>query len=852
MSLTQPPSLTVSPETQANAIWSIASSDGSPPWVQGSYDEANANFDPTRHARLLATMPDGRIKIIAPDIPIPWDEKATEATTTPAVTVAAQAEAIDPVPAVQASSGEDSPVGSGIKPDLSEARRLLDAGMHLVKLVDDTKKPKGDGWNLPEARAKSIDPAATGYGLPLELNGLCSVDPDNGPLAVIGMRALGFDLEAIMAAGVRTRSTRTGSGGRATFAAEPDLSWIKFASRDPKIGTVLELRAGAPNLQDAIPGLRYYSKDGDVCTQAYANDKRLDEPPPLPDKWMAWWQRCSTDIDFLNEQQRIFMEAIGATPIQSISTGRKGGKLAYDAPGYRTDFNDAHTVVEILEQHGYGYDKKSRRWYPPTATGAPSVREIAGKDGLWQSDHASDPLCGTFDAWVANVVLNHHGDVEAAKKAFDVETGLDQIDISGILSQMARASKVPQSGDQGAGNTNPPPDTPTILDSRVVDLKRYIAPDTVHSHIVEKWLPEGEVALCAGHGGVGKSYVALLVAVHVALGRPFAGLKVSRRRVLFFSAEDDGDELLRRLARVCRNLGVNQSALDGWLHLLDMSEIDPTLYRPAQNGSRPAEIKLLDNLAQYVHQHEIGLTIIDNASDVFDGKEIERAQVRAFIRGLRQQLARPNRSVLVLAHVSKAAAASRRSGHATDEDYSGSTAWHNTVRSRLTLDQDDNGRIIVKHMKANKSTKAEDVMLEWHDGAPVPAGAADLMPGAQLAAALRMQAQESKDQADKAALLALVKDFNQRGERVSTAKQGPATGYRALQSCRSFPKELTRDRFAALMRDLENDGQIYRVLLDNNRKKVECFACTGVTLKSALNQPIQPLPGAPENPAGGV
>lgn len=401
----------------------------------------------------------------------------------------------------------------------------------------------------------------------------------------------------------------------------------------------------------------------------------------------------------------------------------------------------------------------------------------------------------------------------------------------------------PQGADQVAGAPNPSPAPPTSLDRCVVDLKRYIAPDTVHSHIVEKWLPEGEVTLCAGHGGAGKSYFALIVAVHVALGRPLALLKVTQRRVLFFSAEDDADELLRRLARICRVLGVNQSELEGWLHLLDVSDLDPTLYRPALNGSSQTQtMERLDELVQYVQRHNIGLTVIDNASDTYDGKEIERAQVRAFIRGLRQKIARPNRAVLLLAHVSKSAAVNKRNGHAENEDYSGSTAWHNSVRSRLSLDSEKDGRIIIKHMKANKGPKAADVQFEWRDGAPIPADATDL-PGAQLTAAAHREAQERQDQADKAALLALVKDFDRRGERLPTTGQGPANTFKTLKSCPTFPPGVTKDRLAALMRGLEQDGQIYRTdIRGSGGRQINCFVCSKAGTDSSPIPPAGVIP----------
>jgi hypothetical protein len=103
--------------------------------------------------------------------------------------------------------------------------------------------------------------------------------------------------------------------------------------------------------------------------------------------------------------------------------------------------------------------------------------------------------------------------------------------------------------------------------------------DSEIPHIVEKWIPENEVTLLAGHGGKGKSYVALSLAIHVALGLPFGELATMQTNVLFFSGEDGNRVLRLRLSRLCNALKINRGALDGKLHLLDASDIDPALHR---------------------------------------------------------------------------------------------------------------------------------------------------------------------------------------------------------------------------------------------------------------------------------
>lgn len=290
-----------------------------------------------------------------------------------------------------------------------EALRLHTAGLKLCELYPDSKRPVGDGWN--NHAVASVRDQAGGYGLMLAMNGMCSVDVDSEALCRAGLERCGFDLEKIRGLGVHTSSTRPGSGGRVTFKVPTgaSLRWLKFSSKTH--GTILELRAESPNLQDTLPGTVYSSADGsgpwvqdydDACLWT------LDCAPELPDDLLAWWQRMSTDVDFLREQQALL---VGQDVQLAISSG--GGSLAFTSP-YRVAYNSEHRVPEILERHDYKLHRNGR-YAPKTATGAAAVRAIPGRDDLWQSDHASDPLFGTFDAWTAHVVLDCGGDLVRAE-----------------------------------------------------------------------------------------------------------------------------------------------------------------------------------------------------------------------------------------------------------------------------------------------------------------------------------------------------------------------------------------------------------------------------------------------------
>jgi hypothetical protein len=311
-----------------------------------------------------------------------------------------------------------------MQPDLSEARRLHAAGLKLVKLHNYTKQPIGIEWN--KHSVTQIDDDATGYGLPLAVNGLCSLDPDHVDMARAGLAAWGFDLDELLAAGVRTSSTRPNSGGRSAFRADADglCRWLTINVFDSKGKgtTVLELRAKSPNLQDVVPGVVYTGKGSpEVYSQHYAGANRFDNPPAVPEAFLKLWQELSTDDDKLREYSQRFVDGIvaaGYTVNGDVPTYRPpmggGTKLAFQAKGVRTEYNEAVTVESILTRHGYTFHEVKQRWAHPGATGAPAIRPIPEKDGLWQSDHGGDPLHGTFDAWAAHVQLDHQGNTERA------------------------------------------------------------------------------------------------------------------------------------------------------------------------------------------------------------------------------------------------------------------------------------------------------------------------------------------------------------------------------------------------------------------------------------------------------
>ena len=312
-----------------------------------------------------------------------------------------------------------------------------------------------------------------------------------------------------------------------------------------------------------------------------------------------------------------------------------------------------------------------------------------------------------------------------------------------------------------------------------------------------RYIPAGEVSLLSGHGGAGKSYLALVLAVCIAVGRPFLGQATRRGSVVFFSGEDSRETIRRRLSKVCRGLAIDPGELAGRLRVLDATEDNPVLFAAARFGAG-ATTDTYRALGDYVAANAIDVLMIDNSSDAFDADEINRAQVRAFVRSLALLIRQRRGAVLLLAHVDKQT--SRGGRGANGESYSGSTAWHNSVRSRLFYRKADAGMHELEHEKSNHGPLCQKLVIAWPEG-ELPQLLAD-QQGATTAAA--------REDADLRAVLGLLHEAYGRGDFASVAMSGQATAYALLKVEKQWPPWLKSGECRALITEAERRALVVR------------------------------------------
>ena len=226
--------------------------------------------------------------------------------------------------------------------------------------------------------------------------------------------------------------------------------------------------------------------------------------------------------------------------------------------------------------------------------------------------------------------------------------------------------------------------------------------------LVDGWIPMGQTHALYGNGGVGKTLLAQQIMTHVASGRPFMGLDVAEGPVMGLFAEDDLDQLYRRQLAINKKQGLSIRAQTN-IHYIARPSEDNILMGFDRQG-KGTRTEVWEALRDEVARVRPSVLIVDTAADTFGGNEIDRQQVRQFIQGCLNALAREfNMAVILLAHPS---AAGLTSGTGTG----GSTAWHNSVRSRSYLSHDATlGCLVWELMKNNYGKVGMKVMMK-HDG----------------------------------------------------------------------------------------------------------------------------------------
>lgn len=379
------------------------------------------------------------------------------------------------------------------------------------------------------------------------------------------------------------------------------------------------------------------------------------------------------------------------------------------------------------------------------------------------------------------------------RRAIEIGTGIVN---AGFLPEGRSAGEVLAEAQAGVDQLATTTQAADVL--RPIALLSQVRKPEPPRFIVDPYLPRGEVTLLASHGGAGKTTLAEIMACHVACGRWVFGKRAEAVKVAFVSLEDDGEKVAYKIAQIVERYDLDAALVRQNLLVFDWSEGDTTLATEQSSEG----IRRLVPTALWprfkVATRGCELTIVDNVSDAFDGDENNRRQVRAFM-GLFRDLARArDAAMLLLAHLDKAGARFGAQGNS----YSGSTAWHNSARSRLALIETTDA-IELRQEKLNLGKAADEFRLRWgQHGVLEPIG--DGAPRAENSTAHEGQ--------DAAGVLAAFKAAAVGGSQVRASRSGPGNAHMTLSMFSALPLRLRgakgRDAFWAAVDALIASGQL--------------------------------------------
>lgn len=234
--------------------------------------------------------------------------------------------------------------------------------------------------------------------------------------------------------------------------------------------------------------------------------------------------------------------------------------------------------------------------------------------------------------------------------------------------------------------------------------------------LVENSFIRGTVGILAGDGGLGKSLLLQQMVTACAIGAPWLGMATKQLRSLAVFCEDDYDELHRRQESINDHYQCRMADLEPML-IDSRPGRDCVLAQFRQWGGEGRVMPLFNELWEVAHRHEAQVIILDTVADVFSGNEVDRNQPRTFIRLLRK-LALSLQGVVILTQHPSVEGMNSGTGR------SGSTGWHNSVRSRLYLtkppkkapDEEPTNERWLRTMKQNAGKFGGKTSVTWEKG----------------------------------------------------------------------------------------------------------------------------------------
>jgi len=199
--------------------------------------------------------------------------------------------------------------------------------------------------------------------------------------------------------------------------------------------------------------------------------------------------------------------------------------------------------------------------------------------------------------------------------------------------------------------------------------------------IMDGCLLRGYITQFVAPGGVGKSIIALLIAISVAIGRDLCNLGLKcRAKVLLINNEDDMDEIQRRLVAICIYYEISQEEIDDWLYVY--SGYNKKILIAREDNGEVNKSDDYKDLEQFVRNNQIELAVLDPFVSTHNANENDNNKMDMVVSVYKELAGIYKLAVLIIHHTHKMGGSSF-SGNA--EAGRGASAVKDACRISYTL-----------------------------------------------------------------------------------------------------------------------------------------------------------------------
>jgi len=238
--------------------------------------------------------------------------------------------------------------------------------------------------------------------------------------------------------------------------------------------------------------------------------------------------------------------------------------------------------------------------------------------------------------------------------------------------------------------------------------------------VYDGWIPSRKVTLLQGDGAVGKTLLMQQLQSSCATELPWIGLRVEPLISVGVYTEDEERDL--KLQQAAIDAAYGQACAETGNMLMFPRPDDENELVVFDRSGKPTLTKFYHQVRETALDVRARLVVLDVAVDLFGGDEINRRNVRAFMRPLGSLAREIDGATVLSGHVSQA-------GLRSDGGHSSSTDWSNSGRSRLYLnrpsqktedDEIDGDARLFTRKKANYASVGDTIKLHWRNGVFVP------------------------------------------------------------------------------------------------------------------------------------